>query len=161
MPTNNKKNSSSSQLKDVLLYIHNHIQQLNSSKVFAGVMIITLNIASKFLTIKLSKTMESYLKHTFSRDALIFAIAWVGSRDIYVAILITIIFIICMDYLFHEGSVFCILPEGFKNYHLSLLEENGETVTEDEIKHAEEVLEKAKKQKTELQNSNYMNMKYT
>ena len=61
--------------------IHDNVQDLNKSKVFAGLMIITLNIASRFVTIKLSKSMESYLKYTFSKQILIFAIAWMGTRD--------------------------------------------------------------------------------
>ena len=38
-------------------YIHNQVQALNTSKVFAGLIVVTLNIASKFVTIKLSKSV--------------------------------------------------------------------------------------------------------
>ena len=38
-------------------YLHNNIQSVNNSKVFAGIVIITLNISSKFVTIKLPKTL--------------------------------------------------------------------------------------------------------
>ena len=131
----------------ILSYLHNHVMNINNSKVFAGLMIITLNIASKFVTIKLPKTMESYLKYTFSRDILVFAIAWMGTRDIYIALLITTLFIVCMDYLFNETSMFCVLPETFTDYHVNLLDNNE--VSEDDIKKAEAVLEKAKKQKQE------------
>lgn len=144
-----KKNSQVfNAFNNIFLYLNNHIQTLNSSKLFAGLMIITLNIASKFTTINLSKTMESYLKYTFSRNALVFVIAWMGTREIYMALIITIIFIICMDYLLNEESTFCIFPESFKDYHIALLEEK---VTDEEIKKAEEVLERAKKQNTQLQ----------
>ena len=61
--------------------IHNNVQSINKSKLFAGLIIITLNIASKFVTIKLSKTVESYLKNTFSKQILVFAIAWMGTRN--------------------------------------------------------------------------------
>ena len=121
------------------------VTTMNTSKYFAGIMILTLNIASKFVTIKLGKTMESYLKFTFSKHILIFAMAWMGTRDIYTALIISIIFILLSDYLFHEDSPYCCLPTSFKDYHLTLLE-NSE-VTEDEIKKAKEVLEKAEKQK--------------
>jgi len=127
-------------------YLNDYVTSLNSSKLFAGLMIITLNIASKFVTIKLSKTMESYLKYTFSRDILVFAIAWMGTRDIYVALLITVLFMVATDYIFNEDSVLCCLPENFTDYHVSLLE-SKEQVTEEDIKKAQEVLEKAKKQK--------------
>jgi len=102
--------------------LHNYIQSLNNSKLFAGLMIIILNIASKFVTVKLSKTMEAYLKFTFSRQILIFTIAWMGTRDIYIALVITIVFILFMDFLFNEESRFCCLPEAFTDYHVNLLE---------------------------------------
>ena len=44
---------------NIFSYLHNQVQVMNNSKIFAGIMIITLNIASRFVNIKLSKTMES------------------------------------------------------------------------------------------------------
>jgi hypothetical protein len=126
-------------------YFNDTVTAMNTSKVFAGIIILILNITSKFVTIKLGKTMESYLKFTFSKHILIFAMAWMGTRDIYVALIISITFIIFSDYLFHEDSPFCCLPDSFKEYHINLLDNNQ--VTEDEIKKAKEVLEKAEKQK--------------
>lgn len=154
-----KKNRISNHFAGLLNYLHNHVVNINNSKVFAGLMIITLNIASKFVTIKLSKTMESYLKYTFSRDILVFAIAWMGTRDIYIALIIMLVFIICMDYLFNESSAFCCLPESFTNYHVNLLENND--VSEEDIKKAEAILEKAKKQKNEKKTTFEKNMRYT
>jgi hypothetical protein len=138
------------QSESILNYMHNHVMNINNSKLFAGLMIIVLNIASKFVTIKLSKTMEAYLKFTFSRDILVFAIAWMGTRDIYIALIITGIFMLCMDYFFNEESAYCCLPSNFTDYHVSLIN-NDEVVTPDQIKKAEEVLEKAKQQKVEKQ----------
>ena len=123
--------------------VHNHVQTINNSKIFAGLMIIILNIASRFVNLKLSKNVELYLKHTFSKQILVFAIAWMGTRDIYVALLITIGFIIIVDYLCNEDSSFCCLPEAFTEYHLEL----DSNVTDADIQKANEVLERAKEQK--------------
>jgi hypothetical protein len=138
-------------------YLHNHIMTINNSKIFAGLMIIILNIASKFVNIKLSKTMESYLKHTFSRDILVFAITWMGTRDIYISIIITGIFMLFMDYFLNEQSAFCCLPSNFTDYHVSLIE-NKDSITPEQIKQAEEVLEKAKQQKTEKTYQDFISM---
>ena len=135
--------------------MHNQVMNINNSKLFAGFMIIVLNIASRFVTIKLSKTMESYLKYTFSRDILVFAISWMGTRDIYIALAITITFMVLMDYILNEKSAFCCLPERFTDYHISLMD-NDDTITPEQIKSAEETLEKAKKQKIQKQYSDYM-----
>lgn len=94
-------------------YINDKIKMINSSKVFAGLVVITLNIASRFVDLKLSKSVETYLKYNLSRNILIFCIIWMGSRDTYISIITTFIFTIFMDYLFHEESVFCVLPEQF------------------------------------------------
>jgi len=138
-----------SSITKLVSYLHNNIMAINNSKIFAGLMIITLNIVSKFVNIKLSKTMESYLKFTFSRNILVFAIAWMGTRDIYIALLIMIIFILCMEHFFHEESPLFVLPNNFKDYHIDLLDnevQNKEEVSEDEIQKAKIVLEKAKAQ---------------
>ena len=74
--------------KDFMKKINDNVTMLNGSKIFAGIMIIVLQISSRFVTIRLSKTMESYLKYTFSKQILIFAIAWMGTRDIFLALLI-------------------------------------------------------------------------
>jgi|TARA_B100000927_G_C16369787_1_gene430962 hypothetical protein len=147
-------------INELFSFLNEHISRINDSKIFAGLMIITLNIASRFVTIKLGKSIESYLKYTFSKYLLVFTIAWMGTRDIYIAFTIMIIFIIITDYLLDDDSMFCILPEEFKDYHQDLLENDGnkEEVTEEDIKKAEKVLEKAKKQ-NKSSNMEYMSMK--
>lgn len=129
-------------------YVHNNIVSLNQSKLFAGLIIITLNISSKFVTIKLSKTMESYLKYTFSRDILIFAMAWMGTRDIYIAFFITVAFSICMNYLFNEESSLCCLPKSFTEYYTTM--NDSSQPTPEEIDKAKKVLEQANIPLTEV-----------
>lgn len=107
---------------DIFSLFHDNVKVMNNSKLFAGLMIIILNVSSKFVTIKLSKSMEAYLKYTFSRNILIFAIAWMGTRDIYIALGITFLFILFMDYILNEDSPYCCLPQDFTNYHLNLAE---------------------------------------
>jgi len=128
----------------IAYYLNDQVTQMNQSKLFAGIMIITLNISSKYVNLKLSKTVESYLKHTFNRDFLVFAISWMGTRDIYVALIMTFLFIIFIDFVFNEESKYCCLPEQFTDYHISLLDASKNSLSPDEIKKAEEILEKAK-----------------
>jgi hypothetical protein len=140
-------------------YLHEHIQAINNSKIFAGLMIITLNIVSKFANIKLSKTLESYFKYTFSRQILVFAIAWMGTRDIYIALFITLIFIIVTEYLLHEDSAFYVMPESFRDHHLSLLEEDGEKVSDEDVAKAKDVLKKAAAQNKNVEEFTGYSMK--
>ncbi len=114
-------------------------------------MIVSLNILSKFVNIKLSKTMEAYLKVSFSKYLLIFIIAWMGTRDIYIAFTVMVVGVFIIDYILNEDSSLCILPEQFKEHHLSVFE-NFETeilpdkITETDVKRAQNILEKAKEQ---------------
>ena len=134
----------------MLSLMHDHIMNINNSKIFAGLMIITLNIASKFVTFKLGKTAETYLKYTFSRQILVFAMAWMGTRDIYIAGALTAIFIILFDFLFNENSSLCILPNDFKEYYENIAQENAEITHEDYMK-AQSTVEKYVEQKENAQ----------
>lgn len=136
-------------------YLNNYVNTLNQSKVFAGMMIVIINIASKFVNFKVSKTVESYLKYTFSRHIIVFAATWLGTRDIYISMFMTLLFIFVVDILFNEKSRFCCLPESFINTQISKLEGmENQTPSPEEIVKAKIVLEKAKKEDTTLSDSN-------
>jgi len=121
-----KKNTLGKSINAFLQSVHQNVSTLNNSKIFAGLMIIVLQISSRFVTIKLSKTMESYLKYTFSRQVLIFAIAWMGTRDIYIALGIAVLFTLIMDILLNEDCSYCVLPTEFKDYHIQLADSQSD-----------------------------------
>jgi len=135
-------------LRDMFAYINQNIMAMNQSKLFAGLVIIVLNISSKFVTIKLSKSMEGYLKYTFSRDILVFAMAWMGTRDIYTAIFITLVFSLCANFLFNEQSGFCCLSESFIEKQSELMESppDLQAISDQQIADAVALLSNAKKQ---------------
>ncbi len=127
-----------------VLNLNDNIMNINNSKLFAGLMIITLNIASKFVTFKLGKTTENYLKYTFSKQILVFAIAWMGTRDIYIALGLTLIFIFIFDVLLNEDSMFCIVPSHYHEYYSNL--EITQEISHDDYAKALATVEKYKKQ---------------
>ena len=137
--------------------LFNYLGYLNNSKFFAGLVMIMLNIGSKYVTVELSKSQEAYLKNSVGRQLLIFAISWMGSRDILIALALTAIFTVLTDHLFNEQSSYCIIPEKYRRYeHLLDLDENNE-VTEDEIRKATEILEKAKKRSQKQEQLQHLN----
>jgi len=128
----------------MLAMIMMYLGRLNNSKFFSGVVMILLNIGSKYITIELSKSQEAYLRNSLGRQLLIFAIAWMGSKDILIALALTAIFNILANHLFNEQSKFCIIPARYRNYE-DVLDLNGDgKVTEKEIKKAKEVLDAVK-----------------
>lgn len=134
-----------SKLQNMKSNINSHIQNINNSKIFAGLMIIILNITSKFVNFRFSKSVERYLKYTFSKQILVFAIAWMGTRDIYIAFIVTIGFTLCFDYLFNEDSMFCCLPTSIIENLKEL--DDDEAVPEEDVKKAQEIIEKYENQK--------------
>ena len=93
-----------------------YLSHLNNSKFFAGLVMIMLNIGSKYITIELSKSQEEYLRNSIGRQMLIFAISWMGSRDILIALTLTAIFNILANHLFNEESQLCIIPKEYRNF---------------------------------------------
>ena len=99
---------------------------------------IMLNVGSKFISIQFSKSTEEYLKYSITKQLLVFAMAWMGTRDIYTALFITLVFDVCANYLFNEESPYCCLPESFTSYHENL--EMPSAPTQDQINQAIKVL---------------------
>ena len=128
-------------------YINHNIMYLNNSKFFAGVIMILLNIGSKFITIQFSKSAEEYMKWSISKQLLVFAMAWMGTRDIYAALGLTAVFTILSEYLFNEESSLCIVPQKYRVLEKLIDIDDDNVVSELELSAAVAVLEKAKREK--------------
>ena len=135
-------------LSESLGFVHNHVMFLNNSKFFAGIIMILLNVGSKFIAIQFSRSTEEYLKMNITKQILVFAMAWMGTRDIYTSLVLTAVFTVLSDHLFNEESPYCIVP---KKYRIltKIIDTNSDGVVSDtEINNAIAILEKAKKNKT-------------
>ena len=131
------------------------LDTLNTSKYFTGVMMILLNIGSRFVEIKLSDSMESYIKYNIAREVLIFTMAWMGTRDIIVAFLLTAAFVVLSEFLLNSKSKFCLLSNKYKRMNVDTNQDG--IITDAEINKAIETLEKAKKQKEQERNMRLLN----
>ena len=131
----------------------NTLYSLNDSKFFAGIVMLIMNIGSKYVVVELSRTQESFMKYTLGRLLLIFSILWIGTRDIVISLMLTAVFVLLVDYLFNENSRYCIIPEKYKE----LREELGEQVTQQEVNQAIYTLKKARKNKEKTENDELIN----
>lgn len=136
-----KKRSKSK--KNFYQTMNENIKLLNNSKFFAGIVMLTMNIGSKYVTLQLSESQEDYVKYTLGRQVLVFAILWMGTRDIVISLILTFIFILFADYLFNDSSKFCMIPEKCK---MKQTKENKQ-ITAKDINNAIDVLKRARKQK--------------
>ena len=127
--------------------IRYHMHSINTHPLFIGLMVIFLNIGSKYITIKLSKSQEQYVKNSLGRQFLIFAIMWSGTRDIVYAILLTGAFVVMADHLFNEDSQYCVVPRYLRNYAKIVDTNDDGYVTSAEAEEAIKTLKILKKQK--------------
>ena len=137
--------------------IGSYLGSLNNSKLFAGLIMIILNIGSKYINIKLTKAQEKYLRNNVAKQVLIFAIGWMATKDIITALVITAVFHVLANHLLNEQSSLCIIPHSMRQF-MHILDEDGDgEITEEEINKAKELLEKAKKRDIKRESLRNMN----
>ena len=122
-----------------------YINALNNNKYFTGLVLLTLNLLSRFVPIKLTKNQKKLLQHNFFKQVIIFSIAFSVTRDVILSILVTAAFHILATHLFNENSKLCILPEHMKRLHSAIDTDGDNHISEEEIQNALKILEEAKK----------------
>ena len=135
----------------VLTTMHNFFHNLNTSTFFAGFVMLILNIGSRYINLDLNSSTESWIKYLMSKEVLVFAVSWMGTRSIYYALVITACFTIVTDHLMNIDSKYCAIPSKFRDLHTMTEEKHGpqKIVSDLEISNALHTLEKAKKEKEE------------
>ena len=95
----------------VNIMIFKTFDSLNQSKYFAGIMMLVLNLGSKYITMELSESQDELLKNKIIRRFLVFTVVFVATRDIYVSLILTGIFIILVSGLFNENSSYSLVTK--------------------------------------------------
>ena len=153
---NNKINNKNSNKEITSLFNLNFLNNLSTSKLFLGIMMIFMNLGSRYIEIKLTKGQEMIIKN-IAREVLIFTIAFMGSRDIIVALGLTAVFIILSNFVFNENSKFNILPEKYKKIN-SIIDTNDDgIVSQEEIDKAYDILKKAREKDNLTKKINMLN----
>ena len=141
---------------NILSNLDNRLERLNSSKYFIGLMMILLNVGSKYLFDEFGELHNLLLTKKLIRRLMIFVIVFIAIRDIKISIIImlaqllftslinpsmlgfsrniikTFLFIIIVLELCNEKSKFCIIPNT-----LNKLDTNNDgKIDGDEIKNA-------------------------
>ena len=124
----------------IITNIESVFTKLNNNNYFIGLMMILLNIGSKYFMQELGTTVDYVLNIKIIRRLLIFTVFFVATRDIKTSLILTAIFIIITLELFNEKSSMCILPKNI----LDFMDQNkGGVITADEIKRSISLLQKA------------------
>ena len=88
-------------------------QALNTSTFFIGIMMLLLNVGSRYITHELSDNDEEYRQNIFIRRLAVFAVCFVGTRDVVASLILTAAFVVLSTGLFKNKSVFA--REGMAN----------------------------------------------
>jgi len=131
------------------------LELMNTNKFFIGLMMIMLNIGSKYVTIQTSKSMEQYMKMNISKQMLIFSMCFLGTRCIITSILLTSGFVILSDHIFNEDSDYCVIPREYRI--MDTIPATSDIITDEEYSKAVDIVEKYKKNKViQEQRSQYI-----
>ena len=90
-----------------------HINAVASSPFTIGIMILLTNVASRYIVHEFSTNDEEYGNNILLRRLAIFAVCFVGTRDLVVSVLLTAGFVILAGGLFRGSSVYS--REGMHN----------------------------------------------
>ena len=138
----------------MLSYLNYSLNSINQSKLFMGIVMLLMNVGSKYVEFGFSKTQEEALRNGIGREILIFAIIFLGTHDIIISILMTAAFIILSDHLFNEDSAYCLAPNYLKGI-ASIIDTNKDgKISPEEEKRAMDILRKADQQRDDDQQLN-------
>jgi hypothetical protein len=83
-----------------------YIQFIENSPMFAGVMMLLLNIGSRYITHEYSDNDEEYMQNIILRRISIFAVCFIGTRSVITSMLLTAAFVILASGIFRGKSVY-------------------------------------------------------
>ena len=77
---------------------------LNTNPYFIGIMMLLLNLGGRFLGMEMSKNQEKFFQQVWVRRFFIFTVLFIATRNILIALFLTVIVLLVLSYLFNENS---------------------------------------------------------
>lgn len=99
-----------SHLDQILLSIHD----INMNPYLLGMAYIVLNLGGRFMALSVTPAQEAFLQNIVFRPLLLFAIMFIGTRNLVVAFWLTMVIMVILHYLLNEESAWYLL----KNHHI-------------------------------------------
>ena len=104
----------------MLKQIHHAVGILNTNTMFAGIMLLILNVGGRYIVHELEGTDEEYSQNIFLRRIAIFAVCFVGTKDLVISLILTASFVILAGGLFRGRG-----REGMTNPEKSAIVSTG------------------------------------
>ena len=134
------------------------LSNLNNNTIFVGLLTLILNMGSKSISFKLNKKQEHLFKGSVMRTILIFAVFFTTTRNIFLAIGLTVLFYLLVNHFLNDESKLCIMPEKLKEFEKVIDTNNDGVISAEELENAKKILDQAnqntKKSKKTKNNKN-------
>ena len=86
-------------------------ENMNDNKYFIGLMMIVVNIGSRFIIGELSDEQKKLINDKMLRRIFIFGVFFMATRDIISSLVLTIMFVLLVSGLFNEDSEISLFPK--------------------------------------------------
>lgn len=123
------------------------VDYLNGNKFFWGVTMLLLNFGSRFVIGDLGKVHEQILANEFVKKIITFSLFFVATRDIVIAFVLTILYIVIIDGILHEKRRFCMIPQKYIKTHTQ--------ISDEEYQRALSIIKEYEKSKEEKSDINF------
>ena len=91
------------------------IQDINMNPYLLGFAYILLNLGGRFMVLSVTPAQEAFLQNIVFRPLLLYAIMFIGTRNLVVAFWLTLVVLVSLHYLLNENSDWYLL----KPHHMS------------------------------------------
>lgn len=127
--------------ESVLFRAKNYV---DNNRAVTAVFMLFLNIGSRYINLNMTSSQEYYIRRVMVPELLIFAISWMGSRDILIAAAITTAYSLITRVLLNENSNFCVFKKRMQDVKNLIDTNNDNKISDAELNQAIKVLSAAK-----------------
>jgi hypothetical protein len=92
------------------------LHNINTNPYLLGIAYIILNVGGRFMALSVTPAQEAFLQNILFRPLLLFAIMFIGTRNLVVAFWLTTAIIIVMHYLLNEESDWYLLKPRYPTH---------------------------------------------
>jgi len=85
------------------------IQDINMNPYILGIAYIVLNLGGRFMVLSVTPAQEAFLQNIVFRPLLLFAIMFIGTRNLIVAFWLTLLVLVTLHFLLNEESAWYLL----------------------------------------------------
>lgn len=111
---------------------------LNNNKLFNGCATIMLHLGGRYVASEVPKNVDVIFNKKWLRRLFVFCVCFISTRDIKLAILLTLLFIVLFKYLLDDDSKFCLIKKDVKKETPANSER---AITHEELLRAKQVID--------------------